>query len=79
MNCDSVAMMAALYPAFVKDSISTHGSCIADEGETYGMVIFYKEGFTYDAVANDMNYNVDLITNVDKAGYFEDYLSLINN
>lgn len=79
MNCDSVAMMAALYPAFIKDSISTHGSCIAAEGETYGMVIFYKEGFTYDAVENDMDYNVVLITNVDKAGYFEDYLSLINN
>lgn len=78
MNCDSVAMMAALYPAFIKESISTHGSCIADEGETYGMVIFYKEGFTYDAVANDMTYSVSLITDVDKAGYFEDYLSLIN-
>ncbi len=79
MNCDSVAMMCALYPAFIKDSISTHGSCIADEGETYGMVLFYKEGFTYDAVPNDMIYNVDLITDVDKAGYFEDYLSLISN
>ena len=42
------------------------------------MVIFYKEGFTYDEVANDMTYNVNLITDVDKAGYFEDYLSLIN-
>ncbi len=79
MNCDSVAMMCALYPAFIKDRISTHGSCIVDEGETYGMVLFYKEGFTYDAVPNDMIYNVDLITDVDKAGYFEDYLSLISN
>ncbi|MBO6259310.1 MAG: nucleoside hydrolase [Lachnospiraceae bacterium] len=79
MNCDSVAMMCALYPAFIKDRISTHGSCIADEGETYGMVLFYKEGFTYDAIPNDMIYNVDLITDVDKAGYFEDYLSLISD
>ena len=50
MNCDSVAMMCALYPEFVKNTINTHASCITDEGETYSQVLFYKEGFTYDIV-----------------------------
>lgn len=75
MNCDSLAMMCALYPDFVRDRINTHASCITAEGETYALVIFYKEGFTYDAVTNDKPYNVELITDVDKAHYFDLYLS----
>lgn len=71
MNCDSVAMMCALYPEFVKNTVSTHASCITDEGETYSQVIFYKKGFTYDVVKNDFDYNVTLVTEADKAAYFK--------
>ncbi len=77
MNCDSVAMMCALYPEFVKNTLSTHASCITDEGETYSQVIFYKEGFTYDVVKNDFDYNVTLVTEVDKAAYFTNYINAI--
>ena len=43
--------------------------------KAYALVIFYKEGFTYDVATNNKPYNVELITDVDKAHYFEDYLS----
>jgi len=70
-------MRCVLDPNFVKDSIKCHGSCITEEGETYGQVIFYKEGFTYDVAANDFNYNVTLVSEVDAANYFNSYLSSI--
>ena len=77
MNCDSVAMMCALYPEFVKNTINTHASCITDEGETYSQVLFYKEGFTYDIVKNDFDHNVTLVTEADKAAYFTNYMNVI--
>ena len=59
------------------NTLSTHASCITDEGETYSQVIFYKEGFTYDVVKNDFDYNVTLVTEVDKAAYFTNYINAI--
>lgn len=76
-NCDALAMLCVLDPDFVKDSIKCHGSCITEEGETYGQVIFYKEGFTYDVASNDFDYNVTLVSEVDAANYFNSYLSSI--
>ena len=78
MNCDSLAMMCALYPDFINEKINTHASCIIDEGETYGEVVYYKEGFTYDAADNDFDYNVELVTDVDKADYFNNYLDAVS-
>lgn len=79
MNCDSMAMMCVLRPGFVKSSIQTHASCITEPGETYAQVIFYKEGFTYDIVANDFEHNVALITEADGANYFRYYRETIKN
>lgn len=75
MNCDALAMMCVTYPDFVNDRINTHASCIIEEGETYAQVIYYKKGFTYDMAMNDFVYNVDLVTDVDKELYFENYLN----
>ena len=77
MNCDSVAMTCVLHPEFIKDTVQTHASCITEPGEAYAEVIFYKEGFTYDAVKNDFNYNVTLVTEVDKPRYFEIYKTTV--
>lgn len=77
MNCDCLAMMCAANDDFVKNTISCHGSCIAETGETYGMVIYYQEGFTYDIADNDFDYNVTLVNEVDGASYFNDFLSAI--
>lgn len=73
--CDPEAIMCALHEDFIKESIKCHASCITESGETYGEVIFYKEGFTYDLeVPEDLDYNVTLVTDVDRAGYFDRYL-----
>lgn len=77
MNCDTLAVMCALCPGFVKSTINTHASCITEQGETYSQVIFYKEGFTYDVVKNDFDYNVVLVTEVDKPSYFKNYKEAI--
>ena len=77
MNCDALATMCALYPEFIKSTVNTHASCVTEDGETYSQVIFYKEGFTYDAVKNDFDYNVVLVTEADKAVYFKNYLEAI--
>jgi len=78
MNCDSLSMMCVLFPDFVRSGINTHASCITAEGETYALVLFYKEGFTYDAAPNVEPHNVRLITEVDKTHYFDRYLSCIS-
>ena len=78
MNCDPVAMSCMLYPDFCQETIKCHGSCITEEGETYGQVIFYKEGFTYDNINPEgVDYNVTLVTKVDGANYFQRYLDAI--
>ncbi len=76
-NCDSVAMMCAVCPDFVSATLQCHGSCQTDPSETYGQVIFYREGFTYDMMSSDFDYNVTLVSEVDAAGYFDRYLDRI--
>ncbi|MBR4209326.1 MAG: nucleoside hydrolase [Lachnospiraceae bacterium] len=78
MNCDSLAMTCVLNPDFIQKTISCHGSCITDAGETYAQVIYYQKGFTYDVVANDFVYNVTLVSQADKGTYFDRYLSAIS-
>lgn len=77
MNCDSVAMLCAVDSDFVRETISCHGSCQTDPGEPYAQVIFYKQGFTYDVAGNDFDYNVTLVTDVDREDYFNRYLSRV--
>lgn len=78
MNCDSLAMMCVLHPRFIKSTSKVHASCIVENGETYGQVIFYRQGFTYDQVSNDYDYNVTLVTDVAKGKYFEMYKEAIS-
>ncbi len=77
MNCDALAMMCALYPGFVKGTINTYASCITDASEANSQVIFYKEGFTYDAVKNDYDYKTVLVTEADKGAFFTNYLAAL--
>lgn len=77
MNCDTLAMCCVLNPEFVKDSFKAHGSCIVDKGECYGQVVFYKEGFNYDMAENNFDYNVTLITEVDKSHYFDMFRTIV--
>lgn len=78
-DCDALAMMCVLDPSFVKSTEQCHGSCITDDkSEAYGEVIYYQEGFTYDATLDrELDYNVKLVTGVDQAAYFANYLAAI--
>lgn len=77
MNPDAVAMSCVLYPDFVHSAINCHASCIDADNETYGQVIFYKEGMTYDSRIEDLDYGVKLVTDVDAAGFFDRYCEAI--
>lgn len=76
-NCDAMAMMCVIYDGFITDTIQCHGSCITEKGETYGQVIFYQQGFTYDVVDNDFECNVTLVSSVGKKDYFDLYRQTI--
>lgn len=76
-NCDATAMMCVVQPDFVQDTVQAHGSCLTEDGETYGQVIFYQKGFTYDVAKNDFDYNVTLVTRVDGAHFFDRYREAI--
>lgn len=77
MNCDALTVACALYPDFVTDTISCHGTCITEPGETNSQVIFYQEGFIYNSAPNDYDYNVTLVTKVDSDSFFNRYLKAI--
>lgn len=76
-NCDALAMTCVVYDGFVTDTISCHGSCITDKGETCGQVILYREGFTYDVAENDYDYNVTLVSDICGEDFFDLYLQAI--
>ena len=79
MNCDALAMMCVVYKDFVTDTVSCHGSCVTDKGETYAQVIFYREGFTYDVAQNDYDYNVTLVSGVCGEDYYNLFLQTISD
>ena len=79
MNCDTLAMTCVLFPDFIQETIQCHASCLTDPGETYAQVIFYQQDFTYDVVSNDFDYNVTLVSQVDRENYFNMFLSAIQS
>lgn len=78
-NCDGMAMMCAVCPGFVKKTIQCHCNGVTDPGETYGQVIFYQRGHTYDLTSGDYDYNVEVVSDVDRAKFFTEYLSRVGN
>lgn len=78
-NCDPLAMTCLIYENFVTDTRRCHGSCVTDEGETCGQVIFYQEGMTYDIAENDFDYNITLVTDVEQSDYFELYIQAVTS
>ena len=77
-NCDGLAMMCALHSDFVSESQRYYASCVTDEGESYGQVIFYQEGFTYDGAENEQPANVTLVTKVDSSSFFKRFVGAIS-
>lgn len=63
---DAVAMACLVWDDFVLDTAKCAASCITAPGETHGLVIFYKEGFTYDSMPKAGDANVSVVTRARK-------------
>ena len=61
---DAVALAAAVWPDYVTGSVKCCCTCCTAPGETYGQVIFYQQGRTYEAMPAIGAYNADVITKV---------------
>lgn len=59
---DPIAMGCVLWSDYIQESVPCHASVITDPGETYGQVLFYKEGYGYDVSFSFDNYNVTVVT-----------------
>ena len=68
---DAVAMGCLVWPDFVEEYTQCYGSCITEPGETYGMVIFYKEGFTYDSMPKIGKCNVSVVSKAKKTEFVD--------
>ena len=73
---DAVAMGCLVWPDFVEETTQCYGSCITEPGETYGMVIFYREGFTYDSMPKIGQCNVSVVSKA-KKNEFVDRLNAV--
>lgn len=68
---DAVAMGCLVWDDFVEETTLCYGSCITEKGETYGMVIFYKDGFTYDSMPKIGKANVSVVSKAKKSEFVE--------
>ena len=68
---DAVAMACICWPDFVEETVQCYGSCITEPGETYGMVIFYREGFTYDSMPKIGKCNVSVVSKAKKSEFVD--------
>jgi len=59
---DAVAMAAALWPEFVTGKVKCRCHCCTEAGPTYGQVLFYQEGRTYEAVPTWREANAEVVT-----------------
>ena len=75
---DAVAMAVALWPDdFVTGKVSCYCQCCFDSGPTYGQVIFYQDGRTYESMPEWRGANAEVITEVDEGIFTSRFMNLI--
>ena len=74
---DAVAMAVALWPDFILGKVRCHCQCCFEAGPTYGQVIFYQDGRTYEAVPSWNDANAEVITKVDGELFTRRFLEMI--
>lgn len=74
---DALAMAAALWDGFVLESVNCYCKCCTEPGATYGQVILYADGKTYEAVPDRPSANAAIITKVDEKLFTEKFLNLM--
>lgn len=73
---DAVAMAAALWPEFVQEKVRCYCHCCTEAGPGYGQVIFYRDGYTYEAIPEKQDANAEVIAAVDEGVFTRRFLSL---
>ena len=63
---DAVAMACLVWPDFVEETTLCYGSCITEPGETYGMLVYYRDGFTYDSMPKIGKANISVVSRAKK-------------
>jgi purine nucleosidase len=74
---DAVAMAAALWPDFVKSKVKCYCRCCLESGPTYGQVIFYQDGRTYEAVPEWQEANAEVVAEVDEKIFTQRFMDII--
>ena len=68
---DAVAMACLVWPDFVEETTLCYGSCVTTPGETYGMLIYYKDGFTYDSMPQIGTANISVVSRAKKSEFVD--------
>ncbi len=68
---DAVAMACLVWPDFVEETTLCYGSCITTPGETYGMLVYYKEGFAYDSMPQIGKCNISVVSKAKKSEFVD--------
>ena len=68
---DAVAMACLVWPDFVEETTLCYGSCITEPGETYGMLVYYKDGFTYDSMPKIGKANISVVSKAKKSEFVD--------
>lgn len=76
---DAIAMAAALWDGFVVEQAACYCECCTEQNSTYGQVIFYKEGSTYEACPNVGKPNAYVLTKVNDSLFTERFMNLLAN
>jgi len=74
---DAVAIAAAIWPDYVTSSVKCHAVCCHGSGETYGQVIFYQQGRTYESMPEIESYSAEVVTGVSEKLFTERFMDML--
>lgn len=74
---DAVALAAAAWDDYVTSSVKCHCFVCTEDNETYGQVIFYQEGRTYEAMPKIESYNAEVVTSVSERTFTKRFVSML--
>lgn len=74
---DAVAIAAAVWPDYVTSSVACHCHCCTEDNETYGQVLFYQKGRTYESMPAIRDYTAEVVTRVSEQSFTERFMKLL--
>ena len=74
---DAVALAAAVWGDYVTSTVKCHCFVCTEDNETYGQVIFYQEGRTYESMPKIESYNAEVVTSVSERMFTKRFMSML--